>query len=258
MRRSTLLSLVLALAATAAVADGIAPSRTDLFPVWSPDGFHIAFKRERAIWVANSDELAAKKKLYDAPEGYGVSAPSWSPDGSSVMFAKLGPGDGREQPFDVIAVDAQTAADKTIARSVGEAALVVTGAAAQWLDNGRAIVFMKATEGGGELYRCDIESGATRRIAAIQGLSAFAACARSEMVATGATLAADKGAIAMIDAAGDGTPVVLWDAPPAWRPSSGARSLMWSVGGKALVAAVVDSTEGGRTGDCRPDCGSSI
>ena len=52
-------------------------------PQFSPDGQHLVYVREHALWIANADGTNARK-LTDHPAGN--SAPRWSPDGSRIAF----------------------------------------------------------------------------------------------------------------------------------------------------------------------------
>jgi hypothetical protein len=58
-------------------ADGV----PDTEPTWSPDGRHIAWIRNGAVWVADADGLGAQAAEESA---YRFRAPVWAPDGRSI------------------------------------------------------------------------------------------------------------------------------------------------------------------------------
>ncbi len=60
-------------------------SKTERFPVWSPDGRRMAFIRDGDVWITAMDGSEAKKLV--RPEHGTVGSPVWSPDGTRVLVS---------------------------------------------------------------------------------------------------------------------------------------------------------------------------
>jgi Tol biopolymer transport system component len=62
----------------------------DSEPALSPDGKTIAFVRDNAVWLMNSD---GSDQRFLVRSGYNDPRPVWSPDGRAIAFNSGGPGD---------------------------------------------------------------------------------------------------------------------------------------------------------------------
>jgi Tol biopolymer transport system component len=59
------------------------------FPVYSPDGAHIAYVTGSALMIANSDGTNARV-LSGTSGNDGLTAPSWSADGKWILAPRTG------------------------------------------------------------------------------------------------------------------------------------------------------------------------
>ena len=73
------------------------------FPVWSPDGTHVAFSgiasTSRGLYVAPTDGSRTEELLYTSPNGLVFRRPtptSWSRDGQVLVFTQFHPDTGRD------------------------------------------------------------------------------------------------------------------------------------------------------------------
>jgi len=68
----------------------------DAYPVFSPDGKHLAFASKRNgnwdIFVMNTDKGRAKRQVTSSPEA--EIAPSWSKDGTKIVFCRFSRSNG--------------------------------------------------------------------------------------------------------------------------------------------------------------------
>lgn len=242
MRGRLLLATVLIGLAGVTGADEKAAPRGDSAPVWSADGFHIAFKRGSAIYRASSDDLAYEK-IYEAGEGRDVGPPSWDPSGKTLLVTEF----AAEPPSGVIryavkVVDAVSGEISEVVSASCRASAAAAGAA-QWLRAGRSVAYLNVVDGTTQIVVRDVGGGDPRRIAADEDLCTFAASPNGSHVAYGVATAADRGAIFLVDAGADAEARILWNMRPAWTLWGPAQSLKWSVGGNRLVAAVIDAAD---------------
>jgi tricorn protease-like protein len=126
--------------------------RDDDQPAWSPDGAHIAFIRgDGQLYVMNANGSHAHRVLRKLPEAFGSCAqgwPSWSPDGKRIVFTCV----EREA---VWIVDANGR----------HARRLITGAHADWSDDGRWIVFVASSDrGAGWIWKVHPDGTGLRRL----------------------------------------------------------------------------------------------
>jgi Tol biopolymer transport system component len=57
----------------------------DGYPTWSPDGRHLAFVKERGVYVVGTDGGTPRRVTREAA-GTEVREPAWSPDGSRILY----------------------------------------------------------------------------------------------------------------------------------------------------------------------------
>jgi len=167
-------------------------------PDWSPDGSKIAFRSESSgpfgafgrIWVVNADGSGLRQLSSDTEEYTYDAQPAWSPDGSTVLFARSGElytvgadgtgeallmscrlacadptwsPDGRRIAY-VTLTDAdgdgvaEGHMDIYVMNADGSGSQRLTTTAAQddspaWSPDGTQIVFRRAADGNSQLYR---------------------------------------------------------------------------------------------------------
>jgi TolB protein len=131
-------------------------------PVYSPDGRRIAFNSTRTgtpeIWVMDNDGSSPQQLVpsnFDDTNGHPLDtyAPAWSPDGTSILFARDTPTGGRQ----------------LYSFSVGSGQVIKrTGTGRNedpsWAPDSRHVVFKSTRSGTEQLWVMDIESGATRQL----------------------------------------------------------------------------------------------
>lgn len=104
-------------------------SRTERFPVWSPDGTRIAFARDGDTWVMPVAGGEAKRVV--APQYGTVGSPVWSPDGTRMIVTS------GESGYDQIAV-VTVATGALTAITYGQQEV----SEASWSPDGRWIVYI--------------------------------------------------------------------------------------------------------------------
>ena len=159
----------------------------------SADGKRIAYNDEFVIWTANSDGSGAKALT---PEGEEDFAPSWSPDGTKIVFSSVGEGgftdmqlwtmnadgtnrqpllvdgdpvfgyqpayspDGTRLAFTELSLRARGgSAGIYVANADGsEAEIVAEGREPEWTPDGRSLVYVEGTwRSYGPLARIDLD-----------------------------------------------------------------------------------------------------
>ena len=137
---------------------------TDIMPAWSPDGTRIAFVSDRIYkkpLEGGSLEIIAGMELYamnaDGSEVERLSEnqsdislyPSWSPDGSRIVYMNLGSAAGNLYVVDLAAVDEEpfdvTSATDLIAWNP------------EWSPDGKYIAFMGDHETEKDVFRIDVD-----------------------------------------------------------------------------------------------------
>jgi TolB protein len=101
------------------------------YPVWSPDGKKIAFRRmlgeNSEVFVANANGTEARNLTNDpAFDGW----PAWSPDGSKIAFAS-----NRGRNYEIYIMNADGSPVQKVAATEGRAT------APKWSKDGRSIYF---------------------------------------------------------------------------------------------------------------------
>jgi len=117
--------------------------RTDIMPVWSPDGQAIAFRSkspdgDTGIYIVEPG-ARAPRRLTDV--SWIMDGMSWSPDGSRVAFA-----DRRAETVDIFVADAVTGAVEPVVTGPG------SDVSPSWSADGRDIVFCSDRSGSSEIW----------------------------------------------------------------------------------------------------------
>ncbi|MET9970390.1 amidohydrolase family protein, partial [Streptomyces sp. NPDC006356] len=66
---------------------GTRPVRALHLPALSPDGRSVAFAALNALWTAGTSGGRAPRKVFQVPATRYVSAPTWTPDGTALVYA---------------------------------------------------------------------------------------------------------------------------------------------------------------------------
>jgi TolB protein len=142
--------------------DEVVPTPSDGFPwsvAWSPDGTRLAlsiFPRsegDRSIWVMNADgtdphRLAAADN---------VSAPSWSPDGTEIVYTAT---TGRRTEIHRVAAGGSR--DTTIHGEAAEGTFAIFSA--QLSPDGLQLIFDRGTDAGFDIFVMDADGTGARRL----------------------------------------------------------------------------------------------
>ena len=141
-------------------ADGGQPRRIttdsagDTFPVWSPDGTHLAFIR-RGKGIVIADRLGGGERFLTAAYPTFLV---WSPDGGHLVYCDWA------QPGDRLALysaDARTGARRQItdppAGSTGDIY-------ADFSNDGKRLAFARCLSGSCDIYTMAAEGGAARQL----------------------------------------------------------------------------------------------
>jgi Tol biopolymer transport system component len=144
----------------------------DRSPVYSPDGSHVAFISDRTgrrqLWV--SDGAGEKPTEWTQPFEADIQTPSWSQDGSRIVFTGEGPA-GLDQLF---VADRTT---RTAARVTNDG---LDYAGAVWSHDGANLYAAAAVKNVYSIYRLPSTGGAAEKI-----LSGYAAVAGAEPTGKG-------------------------------------------------------------------------
>lgn len=111
-------------------------------PTWSADARKIAFVRGSQIWTMNADGTAQAQLTSDLTSH---EAPSWSPNGLSIAFAR------RFQPGDTGSRIYVMNSDGTGARPISSNS-GVDGGNISWSPDGALVGFESTRNGGGEIW----------------------------------------------------------------------------------------------------------
>jgi Tol biopolymer transport system component len=133
-------------------------------PAVSPDGAALAFAThddgDHGIWRVDVDGSDARPLT--AVRSF--SQPSWSPDGTKILYADLGHGGG------IYVMNADGSSKRRIARTSTQGAslrdLDGTVDGPQWSPSGDRIAYFR----GGELWIVGADGGGERRVGGIDGL----------------------------------------------------------------------------------------
>jgi TolB protein len=112
---------------TTLIAGGV-----NTYPVWSPDGKKLAFRRmigetNSEVFVANADGSDAKNLTNDpAFDGW----PAWSPDGKKIAFAS-----NRNRNYEIYVMNPDGSGVQKVANSEGR------GTAPKWSTDGKVLYF---------------------------------------------------------------------------------------------------------------------
>nr|AYM54582.1 hypothetical protein [Nannocystis exedens] len=141
----------------------------DLSAAWSMDGRAIAFARSRTgprdshrtdLWRMDADGKHARRLTTELSS---VSSPAWSPDGRTIaVYGQRCDGNARRE---VWLVDADSGAARPLDEHLEVASYPLDNQPPPfWIDEGRALVVLRAYEGVSELVRVSLQD---RRITAL-------------------------------------------------------------------------------------------
>jgi Tol biopolymer transport system component len=130
-------------------------------PQFAPDGKHIAVQGDRDIRVLNLDDKAVKRLTFEPQNGM---SPSWSPDGSRIVFAST-----RNGRLEIFTMSADGANQDILVSMPGSSVLDP-----RWSPDGRRVVFVQVPTLEGEaakdvaqpyaIYVIEVESRRVRRL----------------------------------------------------------------------------------------------
>ncbi len=139
----------------------VASSRSDDAPHISPDGRRIAFLSRRAggqdIWVAAADGTNPRRLTF-LPI---ASGPRWSPDGRSIAFGAVPPGQMRP---DVWVIDANGGTPRQITADPSYETVLA------WTADSASVYFMSDRTGGFEIWKVSAGGGTATRVTPGGGL----------------------------------------------------------------------------------------
>lgn len=123
-------------------------------PSYSPDGKHIAYDAStggpRRIWIADDQGRNARQLTSDASEAVAHIIPSWSADGSRIVFQSI-----EKNKLDIRVVDVASGVITKITDDL------VRDADPAFLPSGREVVFSSPRGGGWNLWRVALNSDGT-------------------------------------------------------------------------------------------------
>jgi Tol biopolymer transport system component/DNA-binding winged helix-turn-helix (wHTH) protein len=145
----------------------ISSTRNQLCPQYSPDGNHIAFASDRSgsfeIWMSdlNGTNLAQLTNLKNLLTG----TPSWSPDGSQIVFDSRNALPSGKPHADLYTVDITERLPRKLMTGTGEASVP------SWSHNGKWIYFIGGSHdaGGERIYRVSPEGGRAAVLSSARG-----------------------------------------------------------------------------------------
>lgn len=123
------------------------------FPVWSPDGGHVVFLGENESFSGLFVLDAVTGTVDPLIEGIGEPV-DFSPDGSALVFTRGTDNDGRALVIHAVVTATETPIDTGSTKD----------AYARWSGADNALVFESARDGNPEIYRHELDSGATTRL----------------------------------------------------------------------------------------------
>ncbi len=119
-------------------------------PAPAPDGRHVAFASRGWLWLLDLESGVARQLTAGAEVD---SRPSWSPDGSSLVFVR---DNSRETA--IVRYDLATSAERVV---VDEAAIDLDPA---FSADGKSVYWSSAVAGDLDLWRIDLATGAKTRL----------------------------------------------------------------------------------------------
>ena len=202
------------------------PHEDETFPRWSPDHARIAYVRDGQLVVANADGGGARMVAPNVGrDGYAISAPAWSPDGSELLYPF--PRGAGEAGATVLHIVSATGAHDTALASGDVSSAYLTLTEPAWSSDG-VITYLRSDECAGCAGAAAFVSirGADQEVASIAGHGVdvspdgawWAFTINAERGASGYEL---PGAIAIGTHGGaDAAPVTTNDAwMPRWSPT---------------------------------------
>lgn len=145
---------------------------SDTQPAFFPDG-RVAFVRAGQIWRMNADGTG-KTRLTTPPAGYSDDRPSVSPDGTKIVFQRLGypfPGAPPEGSGQILVVNADGSGLTNLSTSVGR----TSDYGPDWSPNGQRIVFTRyVAPVCDEIYAMDATGANQARLAALNAFPGVA------------------------------------------------------------------------------------
>jgi WD40 repeat protein len=126
---------------------------------WSPDGSSVALSLfphgagNRMIWVMNADGSDARK----IAEAENVTAPAWSPDGGTILYAAT-----HDRETSIHRVDVDGSDDTTIHAEESEGTFSIFSA--EFSPDGRQILFARGTDSGFDIFVMNADGSDVSRL----------------------------------------------------------------------------------------------
>ncbi len=122
------------------------------YPVWSPDGLRVAFRREDGVFIVPAEGGPEQRLIEDT---LASGSPDWSPDGRWVLYTSTRDGARRVWRVPAAGGGAERLSDRV-------------AASPRWSPKGDRVYFV-SPEGAGQIWSLSVDSRQERPITALTG-----------------------------------------------------------------------------------------